>query len=217
MHKYGIAALVAAWAVVCPLDAAIISAEPTNFGSDNVRIVVTLDDLTAGGVNVNIMVSPNATYPNTADLIGFFFSTNNGSITTTDLQSLVNITAIATNTTNLGGGNNVNGGSPALDPFDFGLSIGTPGIGSDDYQSASFFVNGATLLNFSEQQFAVRATSVGLPGGSRTGSSKLSGGFPEGTPNPDPDTTVPEPSSIGMMGLGLVSLAWFARRRRVQS
>jgi hypothetical protein len=50
---------------------------------------------------------------------------------------------------------------------------------------------------FAEQAFGVRATSVGPLGGSREGSSKLSGVFP----------VIPEPSAALLIALGLLGLA----------
>lgn len=214
--------------LLSPLTAASISSIPIALTDDSspLRVFVTLDDaITSGGVTFTIEVSPDASLPNTADLRGFFFNADpliNPLLDIDDIAISSIVTSTGTNTKSLGGGNNVNGGSPALGLFDFAVEIGGSGIGGDDIQSASFFFPNATLGHFSEQAFAVRATSVGpgLSEGDRGGSSKLSGVFPEfdpdGNPGDDPDTSVPEPSSIGLMGLGLLSLGWIARRQRRQ-
>jgi hypothetical protein len=98
---------------------------------------------------------------------------------------------------NLGGGSNLNGGgSPCF--CDIGIEIGSPGIGKDDIQSVTFTLShdseSLDISLFEDQDFGVRATSVGDAGGSRNRSSKLIG-------------VVPEPSTAILMLLGLAGLA----------
>lgn len=52
--------------------------------------------------------------------------------------------------------------------FDYQIEIGTPGIGSDDIRSFTFYIGGVSDLHL--ERFAVRLTSVGVEGGPREGS-----------------------------------------------
>ena len=64
--------------------------------------------------------------------------------------------------------------------FTSGVEIGTQGIGSDDYQTATFTIsgNGLSLADFTSKTFGVRMTSIGQPGGSRELSSQGTGTAP---------------------------------------
>lgn len=106
---------------------------------------------------------------------------------------------------NLGGGNNLSGGGTPC-PCDIGVEIGDPGIGmGDDFQTTTFTLSHITdsldLSLFDGQDRGARLTSVGLPDGSRDGSSKLGG-------------VVPEPTTGLLLGAGLGGLAFEGRRRR---
>jgi hypothetical protein len=105
-----------------------------------------------------------------------------------------------------GGGNNLRGGGSPC-PCDIGVQIGTPGIGRDEIQSTSFILSHPDMpLDLSllfEQDIGVRLTSVGADEFHRGGSSKLGGIVP-----------VPEPSTLVLVGLGVVSLGARSRLRR---
>ena len=75
-----------------------------------------------------------------------------------------------------------------MGPFDVGLGIGTPGISGDDISATTFNVPNIAVMNL--VSFAVRANSVTVDDGSRTGSSKLFG--------------IPEPTTIAMFGIAMV-------------
>lgn len=77
----------------------------------------------------------------------------------------------------LGDGANMNGLLGGDKGYDIGIEIGTTGIGADDVRSYNFTLDSTardlTLKDFSNVDFAVRLTSVGVLQGSRADSSKL--------------------------------------------
>lgn len=179
--------------------AATISATASPFTGDPLSVSVLIDDDADPG-NLVITVSVDGG-GNTGDLRGFFahvadeslvsgLSVVGGEITSDDFD--------VDDVINLGGGNNLNGGGTPC-PCDFGVEIGTSGMGADDIQSTTFTLShvseALTIALFTEQEFGVRATSVGM-GSSRGGSSKLSGQFP-----------IPEPATSFMLLFGLAGLA----------
>lgn len=191
---------------------------------------VTLTDLGNGTVDVNVAVVTDTDNPFIADILGIFFDIADDSLLGGFSFLGNDITQIdqSGNVTGVGGGNNMNGGGPSNPgPFDIGLRIGTSGIGGgDDFQSTSFLLSHATALLdldlFAGQDFGVRLQSVGLPGGARGGSSKLSGVVP--APSDDPPTPdvepVPEPASLALWGIGgmcFILIAGFRRRRIARS
>ncbi|MFZ9196310.1 MAG: Ig-like domain-containing protein, partial [Burkholderiales bacterium] len=113
------------------------------------------------------------------DLRGLFFDIADESI----LKTLV-ITAASTDIRigddsikDLGDGSNMNGLTGSDKGYDLGIEIGTAGIGKDDIQSYTFTLDSPlrdlTLNDFSNVDFGVRLTSVGVVGGSRADSSKI--------------------------------------------
>ena len=108
------------------------------------------------------------------------------------------ISGEGTDTSDLGNGSNVN----PLGPFQYGLEFGSPGIGSDDISSTSFYLlgSGLTEASFFGQASALRVTSVG-PEGDREGSLKLPG-----------VSEVPLPASAFFLLAGLGGL-FLARKR----
>jgi hypothetical protein len=155
---------------------------------------------------------------------------SNLTATGTDVTQVV---MSANNVSNLGGGVNTN----PEGPFDIGVEIGTPGIGGNDIQSTTItFSSSGSLTNamFTTDTdpvtasgpnallFAVRMTSVGLPGGPRDGSSKLGGnegtnsGNPSGGPGVIVSTDVPEPASMAVWAVAGAASFWLARRRRMR-
>jgi hypothetical protein len=85
--------------------------------------------------------------------------------------------------TSTGGSNNLNGLNTGAGGFDFGLEIGSDGIGTNDVRSFSFTLDanaGLTLADLANATFGVRLTSVGQDTDgdgeidtARTGSSKI--------------------------------------------
>lgn len=191
------------------------------------------DAAVAGNVDVTITVVPS---PNIGDLRGFFVNFAGSNTLFSNLTATgPNVTQVvksADNVSNLGGGVNTN----PEGPFDIGVEIGTPGIGGDDIQSTTItFSSSAPLTNamFTTDTdpvtasgpnallFALRMTSVGLPGGPREGSSKLGGnegtnpGNPGGGPGIVPAAeVVPEPASMAVWAVAGAASFWLARRRR---
>ena len=112
-----------------------------------------------------------------ADLRGLFFDLND------DLK-LAGLDAAGDDVTdqdigdviNLGNGANMHG---AADPYDFGVEFGKEGIGQGkaDIQTTTFVLTNdagdLTLDDIAQVEFGARITSVGLPGGLREGSGKL--------------------------------------------
>lgn len=186
-------------------EAGTITTDLSPFTGDPASVTVELDDMTDPG-NIVITLTVNED-PNTADLRGFFFDIADDSLLAglTITGAEVTETAISANSViNLGGGNNLNGGGSPC-PCDVGVEIGNPGIGQgDDFQTTTFTLShlteGLDLSVFAGQDLGVRVMSVGLPGSSRNGSSKLFG-------------TVPEPSTGALVGLALI--AGMRRRKRL--
>ena len=216
----------------------------TNFIGTSSEAKITLDD-TDGVITGQIDVVPN---PNIGDLRGVFFSFFDDTIlgglniTSPDLNALK---IDAGKVWKVGNAHVSGGGTPG--PFDIGVELGTPGIGKDDIQSTSFLVSHNALslrLDMLDlESFALRMTSVGLPGSSRSGSSKLRVDEirfltdPDPTPDPpgDPPITpgnippnpqdqnvnapVPEPATIALLavGAGVIGVRFGRRRRSDQS
>ncbi len=108
---------------------------------------------------------------------------------------------------NIGNGVNLNGAG--ISAFDVGVRIGTSGGMSDggtpdDFQMGMFTVAFAGLRIEDFTRIGVRVKSVDVGGGTRTGSSKLSG----------PPEPVPEPATIALLGIGLAGIAGTEARRR---
>lgn len=210
------------------------------FTGDDAQVRITLDDST-GKIVGQVDVIPS---PNIGDLRAIFFSLDDSHLLCNLSATGSLITAVemeAGGVTSVGNANCNGGGSPG--PFDVGIAFGSPGIGADDIQSASFILEydcgDFTLDMLNLNSFAARLTSVGPLNGSRNGSSKLSvvetliltsgdddddGGLGGGPPsgggsntNGNPGTTassaIPEPASLVFVAMGVAGIA-ISRRRR---
>ena len=202
------------------------------FTGDSAAATIELTD--DGGIITGIVtVQPN---PNIGDLRAVFLQVLDPSILSgLDITGpLITATEVdANNVTSVGNANVNGGGSPG--PFDIGIAFGSPGIGSDDIQTATFFLEHCnidlTLDMFDLDGWAIRMTSVGLPGSSREGSSKLGvvdirlTGMVPPSPLPlpafDPSQSsstaiapIPEPTTA-MFALVTTAMgaAWWRRRR----
>ena len=129
-----------------------------------------------GSIEFSVEVLPTADGV-IADLRGLFFNVNDdlklagltpagGDVTDFDTGDVIN----------LGNGANMFG---AAEPYDFGVEFGAEGIGKNkgDIQLTTFtLTNDAgdlTLDDIAQVEFGARITSVGLPGGERADSGKL--------------------------------------------
>jgi hypothetical protein len=185
-------------------DAVTIETAVTSFTGDDSAARIILDDATAGSGDILVTVEAIV---GVADIRGVFFDVG------LDVSELAGLSAIGTSVDSfqsgdvidLGLGSNLHGGGSPCS-CDFGVAIGTPGIGMDDFLAVSFTLShdtlDLTLSMFFEQSVGVRLTSVGPDSWDREGSSKLGGVMP-----------VPEPSTAAMLGLGLAALSLGSRRR----
>ncbi len=198
------------------------------FTGSDLRVRLTFSELTgpdAGKIGLLAEVVTDPLFPNVGDLRGVFmnFSADSGPLfsgLTVTGPDVTDFEFHANSVTSTGGDNNINPGGP----FDIGVELGSPGIGSNDIHSTSmvFASSGPlTLDNFPVPawNFGARATSVGQPDGSRSGSSKLLGtGFFIPLPQPDPvdpqsSPMKPEPATAALVLLGLM-IATFGRQTR---
>lgn len=187
-------------------------------------------------VLLNAKVITDVNNPNTGDLRGLFFNVADNDLINALQVTGTGFTEIKYNTANLGNGALIT----PLGPYEIGIEIGGPGIGGgDDFQEVNFTlskVGGLTLGDFSTNHldYAVRATSVGIFGGSRDGSSKMIGTrFTEEPPcvvncNPcqgvdcdppgggqDNPNGVPEPVTASLGLISAVGLFLATHRRRL--
>lgn len=165
----------------------------------DVRVEIN-DGILPGLIQFKVDVIAN---PNIGDIRGVFFNwdTTPAGFTGADIVG-ADVTGFGFDTNNLGNGATVNPHSP----FDLGVKIGTPGIGSDDIRSTIFTIADRGVLTAgSFTEVGARLTSVGLEGSSRSGSSKLSG---------TPETPIPEPTTMALLIGGLLGGGVLRRRRR---
>ncbi|WP_424102411.1 PEP-CTERM sorting domain-containing protein [Moorena producens] len=197
-------------------EAAALDFDISPFTGDQAKVKITLEQV-GNDVKFNFEVTDTL-----ADITGVFFDLNNTfNLNSNDLSASGNdVTgSLVTNTSNLGGGVNLTGGGPSNPgSFDFGLKIGTNGIGRDDIKATSFTLSHATealnLHMFEQQKFGVRLQSVGS---NREGSSKLTGISPIKVirPSNSKPVGVPEPSTL--LGLGLFAVGIAGTRRIVKT
>ena len=147
-------------------------------------------NITLTEVNGAIQVSVSVADGYIGDLRGLFFHIGNES-----LISSLSIAGSNVTNTKFGPANSVDSVDGAVispGKFDFGVEIGTEGIGKDDIRSTTFTISSsaktltlADFINANPNGFdvGVRITSVGSD---RQGSSKLGGEIPGDTFTPNP-------------------------------
>ncbi len=189
--------------------ASILSSTASSFTGDPLRVAIQIDDeADPGNLRITLSVEGDGEI---GDLRGFFAHVADESL----LPGLsVHGDLIrggvfdADGVSDVGRGANLNGGGSPC-PCDLGIEIGNPGIGrGDDFPSVlltlSHVSEDLTVALLRDQEFGIRATSVGSLDGSRGGSSKLVG-------------VVPEPSTAMLMLLGLGGLASITRDPSMRS
>ncbi len=184
-----------------------LQATASTFAGTPLQVSLKVDDaVVPGDLVITLEVAGPAS--TVADLRGFFVHVANESLLSGLSVTGPNVTGssfLANAVTSVGSGNNLYGGG-SNSPFDIGVQLGTPGIGSDDLRKVTFTLSHATAsldASFlSGQSFGVRATSVGQDR-CRSGSSKLIG-------------VVPEPGTALLIGLGLAGLAGSRPRSRAR-
>jgi hypothetical protein len=217
-----LAAMVAACLIPASAQALMLSFDfgvGQNFGSDSLRALATVNDETAGFLTFNIEIAPNGTLPNTGDLFGVFLEFNPHPAS--GIFAGPDITGVATNTLNAGGGNNLNGTISGLVPggtFDFALTLGSSGASGGLLTSTSFTMstNGGAVKLSDLIAIGLRAQSVGGGPNGGGGSAKLysANGTTPPTPNPN-NTPVPDGgATIALLGLSLLGLTGIRRALR---
>jgi len=199
-----------AFLVPVSASATVSEATATPFTGAPLSVLVTIDDGIDPG---NLVITLEVVGDDIGDLRGLFLHVVDESLLAGMYVSGTDVTDSsfdANRVIRVGGGNNLQGGgSPCK--CDIGIEFGSSGMGKDDLQTVTFTLSHLSqdldVSIFAEQEFGVRATSVGPIGGSRDGSSKLSGVFP----------VVPEPTTALFMMLGLAGLGVAGGRREPQS
>lgn len=189
-------------------NAASLSFDTVNFTGDTLKVKYTLDDTAAGAgkIQFKIDVVTDSTYKNTADLRGIFFNIANDSLLSDLMITGTNVTTSVfgpAGTVQTVGNAGLNGdGNTHL--FDIGVEIGQNGLkgGKDDFQSTIFTLSSKSgkalsLDLFANQEFGVRATSVGTPESNRNESSKLAGFAPVSVNYSVPSAGSTTPPSTG--------------------
>jgi VCBS repeat-containing protein len=143
--------------------------------STNPSVWVTITETSNGALSFTITQENGVI----GDLRGVFFDVADESLLST-LKVNANSSDIRIGDDlirDLGDGSNMNGLTGSDKGYDVGIEIGTAGIGKDDIQGYTFTLSSTarnlTLADFSQVDFGVRLTSVGMISGKRVDSSKL--------------------------------------------
>jgi hypothetical protein len=169
---------------------------------------VTVTGMEDGAGNLDFTATVNTTATLTGDIGGLFFQLNDAKLAglTVAGPAVTVFQAGDDNVIKVAPGVNMEGAQAV--PYDVGVEFGTAGIGANhqDITSASFVVSNAAhnltlddLLQPGETNlFGARVTAVGVPGGSRPASEKITG-----------DATQPitaKPDSISALEDGSVTI-----------
>ncbi len=155
-----------------PASAASFTFSVNEFTGDDTKVDFLVEDITGG---VRISASINTSGTNVAgDISGIWLNLADDAIAGSLAITGADITKAvqqANAVDDLGGGVNFNGGGNTNTLFDLGLKIGRNG--NDDIEQTSFEIlgQGLSIIDFSEQMFAVRIKSSD----GNEGSSKLIG------------------------------------------
>ncbi|MDJ0732312.1 MAG: VCBS domain-containing protein, partial [Crocosphaera sp.] len=149
----------------------MISFELDQFTGSDAKVLMTLEELANGEIQLTVDVADGIF----ADIRGIFFNISDESLI--DGLTITGENITNTNSGEIGIADEVDSvGNAVIRPesYDYGIEIGTSGIGSDDISSTSFIIShvdqALSLEDFIGEEFGVRLTSVG---DDREGSSKL--------------------------------------------
>ncbi|MGK7960524.1 VCBS domain-containing protein [Crocosphaera sp.] len=149
----------------------MISFQLDQFTGSDAKVLITLEELANGEVKLIVDVEDGIL----ADIRGIFFNIADESLI--DGLTVTGEDVTNTNSGEIGTSDEVDRvGNAVIRPayYDYGVEIGTSGIGFDDISSTSFIISHVdqelSLEDFIGEEFGVRLTSVG---DDREGSSKL--------------------------------------------
>jgi hypothetical protein len=219
--------LLMAWAVLLSFGAQakasiqFVLEAPQNYGSDALRVVVTVDDDTANVLTFNVAISPTAALPNVGDLFGVFLEFwPHPTLSAT--TSFVGADITAVNLNSIGEGGNKLQGVIANDlvpggTFDAAITLGASGSSGGLLLSTTFTLDdnaGAIKLD-DLLGVGIRAQTIGLPPDGGEGSSK---GYADTfvVVPPPPDTHAPEAASA-LIWAGLATVFGYGARKRLRA
>ncbi|WP_374468282.1 cadherin-like domain-containing protein [Phenylobacterium sp.] len=163
-------------------------------GATQPKVIITITELSTGTFRFELVQSGAVI----GDLRGLFFdvgqeanltaaSVSGLSAVTQTGQALAigasavkgndSVTKVAGSDTTMSGALAFNGKGAEATGYDVGVEFGTSGVGKDDVGGVSFTLNlgKVTLADLAGQDFGLRMTSVGVLGGAREASLKLTG------------------------------------------